>query len=108
MHRETKNLIWCARSESGQVTLTSAFDAGAKYGSTPTFRFGLDGLPRITKTNNRLRKYLPSSTEPTALTNRYLRSISRHLNSMPRKCFGYRTPAEVFESKLMEVQNRLE
>ncbi len=30
------------------------------------------------------------------------------LNSTPRKCLGYRTPAEVFESKLMEIQNWLE
>ena len=62
----------------------------------------------VENTNNRLRKYLPRSTEPTALTNRYLRSICHRLNSTPRKCLGYRTPAEVFESKLMEIQNRLE
>jgi IS30 family transposase len=62
----------------------------------------------VENTNNRLRKYLPRSTEPTALTNRYLRSICQRLNSTPRKCLGYRTPAEVFETKLMEIQNRLE
>ena len=62
----------------------------------------------VENTNNRLRKYLPRSTEPTALTNRYLRSISQRLNSTPRKCWGYHTPAEVFETKLMEIQNRLE
>ncbi|MGB0662105.1 MAG: IS30 family transposase [Mangrovicoccus sp.] len=62
----------------------------------------------VENTNNRLRKYLPRSTEPTALTNRYLRSICHRLNSTPRKCLGYRTPAEVFETKLMEIQNRLE
>ncbi|MGR3630380.1 MAG: IS30 family transposase, partial [Sulfitobacter sp.] len=45
---------------------------------------------------------------PTALTNRYLRSICHRLNATPRKCLGYRTPAEVFESNLMEIQNRLE
>ncbi|UWQ86266.1 IS30 family transposase [Leisingera caerulea] len=62
----------------------------------------------VENTNNRLRKYLPRSTEPTALTNRYLRSICHRLNSTPRKCLGYHTPAEVFETKLMEIQNRLE
>ncbi|WP_171169620.1 IS30 family transposase [Ruegeria sp. HKCCA0370] len=61
----------------------------------------------VENTNNRLRRYLPRSTEPTALTNRYLRSICHRLNSTPRKCLGYRTPAEVFESNLMEIQNRL-
>lgn len=44
----------------------------------------------VENTNNRLRKYLPRSTEPTA-----------------RKCLGYRTPAEIFETNLMEIQNRL-
>lgn len=61
----------------------------------------------VENTNNRLRRYLPRSTEPTALTNRYLKSICHRLNSTPRKCLGYRTPAEAFESKLMELQNQL-
>lgn len=62
----------------------------------------------VENTNNRLRKYLPRSTEPTALTNRYLRSICQSLNATPRKCLGYRTPAEVFESNLVAIRNRLE
>ncbi|MFC4732259.1 IS30 family transposase, partial [Salipiger abyssi] len=61
----------------------------------------------VENTNNRLRKFLPRSTEPTALTNRYLRSICQRLNATPRKCLGYRTPAEVFEAKLVDIQNRL-
>jgi IS30 family transposase len=62
----------------------------------------------VENTNNRLRRYLPRSTEPTALTNRYLRSICNRLNSTPRKCLGYQTPAEVFQTKLMEIRNQLE
>ena len=62
----------------------------------------------VENTNNRLRKYLPRSTDPTALTNRYLRSICQRLNATPRKCLDYWTPAEVFESRLMEIRNRLE
>jgi IS30 family transposase len=62
----------------------------------------------VENTNNRLRRYLPRSTEPTALTNRYLRSICHRLNSTPRKCLGYHTPAEVFQTKLMEIRNQLE
>jgi transposase, IS30 family len=62
----------------------------------------------VENTNNRLRKYLPRSTDPTALTNRYLRSICHRLNFTPRKCLDYRTPAQVFVTKLMEIQNRLE
>ncbi|MBW4708381.1 IS30 family transposase [Roseobacter sp. YSTF-M11] len=62
----------------------------------------------VENTNNRLRKYLTRSTKPTALTNRYLRSICHRLNATPRKCLGYYTPAEVFETKLMEIQHRSE
>ncbi len=58
-------------------------------------------------TNNRLQRYLPRSTEPTTLINRYLKSICRRLNSTLRKCLGDKTPAEVYESNLMEIQNRL-
>ncbi|MBN8190366.1 IS30 family transposase, partial [Salipiger thiooxidans] len=61
----------------------------------------------VENTNNRLRKFLPRSTEPTALTNRCLRSICQRLNATPRKCLGYRTPAEVFEAKLVDIRNRL-
>ena len=62
----------------------------------------------VENTNHRLRKYLPRSTDPTALTNRHLRSICHRLNSTPRKCLGYRTPAEVFESEIMVIRNGME
>lgn len=62
----------------------------------------------VENTHYRLRKYLPRSTNPTSLTNRYLRSIRHRLNSTPRKCLGYRTPAKVFESELLVIRNGIE
>ena len=59
----------------------------------------------VENTNNRLRRYLPRKADPTAFTNRYLRSICERLNATPRKCLGYRTPAEVFRAKLMEGES---
>jgi IS30 family transposase len=56
----------------------------------------------VENTNNRLRRYLPRKADPTAFTDRYLRSICGRLNATPRKCLGYQTPAEVFRTKLME------
>lgn len=56
----------------------------------------------VENTNRRLRKYLPRSADPSAITNRYLGSICHRLNATPRKCLGFRTPAEVFRDKLME------
>lgn len=57
----------------------------------------------VENTNNRLRRYLPRKADPTAFTNRYLRSICHRLNSTPRKCLGWKTPAEVFRTKLVET-----
>jgi len=57
----------------------------------------------VENTNRRLRRYLPRKADPSAFTNRYLKSICDRLNAQPRKCLGYRTPAEVFRDKLMEL-----
>ena len=57
----------------------------------------------VENTNRRLRRYLPRQTDPSALTNRYLRSICGRLNTQTRKCLGFQTPAEVFRQKLMEI-----
>lgn len=52
-------------------------------------------------TNGRARRFLPRDTDPTALTNRSLAAICQRLNATPRKCLGYRTPAEVFREKVL-------
>jgi IS30 family transposase len=31
-----------------------------------------------------------------------MKAICDHLNSTPRKCLGWKTPAEVFREKMME------
>ena len=62
----------------------------------------------VENTSNRLRRHLHRTTDPTILTPKRLRRICRKLNSTPSKCLGYRTPAEVFESRLLEIRNRVE
>lgn len=57
----------------------------------------------VENTNGRIRRYLPRHADPTALTNRYLKSICERLNATPRKCLGFRTPAEVFRNRLFET-----
>jgi len=52
-------------------------------------------------TNGRARRHLPRDTDPIGLTNRSLAAICRSLNTTPRKCLGYRTPAEVFREKVL-------
>jgi transposase, IS30 family len=95
------------------------FERGTEFSAWKHLKAGLGTVPwfcdpqapyqkvTVENTNNRLRNYLPRSTAQTALTNRYLRSICHRLNATPRMCLDYRTPAEVFKSKLIENRNRL-
>ena len=91
------------------------FDRGTEFTAWAHLKAGLGAIPwfcdpqspwqkgTVENTNNRIRKYLPRKTDPTAITERYLTSICDRLNATPRKCLGYRTPAEVFREKLMEA-----
>ena len=51
--------------------------------------------------NRRVRRYLPADTVLLTLADRSMRSICDRLNSTPRKCLGWRTPAEVFRQELL-------
>jgi len=93
------------------------FDRGTEFTAWQHLKAGLGVDPwfcdpqspwqkgTVENTNNRLRRYLPRKADPTAFTNRYLKSICDRLNATPRKCLGYRTPAEVFRAKLMEGES---
>jgi IS30 family transposase len=50
-------------------------------------------------TNGLLRQYLPKKTDFSLLTDWQLASYVWQLNSRPRKCLNYRTPAEVFHER---------
>lgn len=52
--------------------------------------------------NRRIRRYLPPDTVLLTLADRSMRSISDRLNATPRKCLGFRTPAEAFRDGLLE------
>lgn len=91
------------------------FDRGIEFSAWPHLKAGLGVDPwfcdpqapwqkgTVENTNRRLRRYLPRQADPSAFTNRYLRSICDRLNAQPRKCLGFRTPTEVFRDKLMEI-----
>lgn len=53
--------------------------------------------------NRRARRYLPPDTVLLTLSDRAMRSISERLNATPRKCLGFRTPAEAFRGELLEL-----
>lgn len=52
--------------------------------------------------NRRVRRYLPADTALLTLPERSMISICERLNATPRKCLGYRTPAEVFRTHLLK------
>ena len=45
--------------------------------------------------NGLIRQYLPKGTDLSAVSHQRVARIERSLNNRPRKCLGYRTPAEV-------------
>lgn len=58
--------------------------------------------------NRRARRYLPPDTVLLTLSERSMRSICERLNATPRKCLGFRTPAEAFRDELLEAGQRTE
>jgi IS30 family transposase len=47
-------------------------------------------------TNGLLRQFFPKGTDFTNVTPQELRRVETLMNNRPRRCLGYRTPAEVF------------
>lgn len=52
--------------------------------------------------NKRICGFMPSDTDLAAVSQRVLTQPARHLNDQPRRCLGYRAPAEVFMTHLQE------
>ena len=96
-----------------QARRSITFDRGFEFLAWPQLQAGLGVAtwycdPRSPwqkgtneNTNGRARRYLPRDTDPSALTHRTLTTICQQLNATPRKCLGYRTPAEVFRENVL-------
>ena len=56
----------------------------------------------VENTNRRARRWLPREIDPTTISESQLKSIYDGLNSTPRKCLGWKTPAEVFKEKVLD------
>ena len=52
--------------------------------------------------NGRLRKYLPKRFDHKGLSQDLLDKIEEKMNNQPRKCLGFRTPAEVFYNRKLQ------
>lgn len=65
--------------------------------SSPWQKGGIENM------NGRLRRSLPRSTDLSSLSAKTLQSIADLHNNTPRKCLGFKTPAQVFSSFFSSV-----
>ena len=56
----------------------------------------------VENTNRRARRWLPRDRDIGQLSDHDIREICDRLNATPRKCLGWKTPAEVFRAKMLE------
>lgn len=54
-------------------------------------------------TNGLLREYFPKGYDFNTITDEQLQAVVDQLNHRPRKCLGYRTPAEVYFSTMLHL-----
>ncbi|MFA1673806.1 IS30 family transposase, partial [Rhizobium mongolense] len=95
------------------------FDRGTEFSEWPYLQAGIGTQTwfcdpqspwqkgTVENTNGRVRKWLSREVDPLSISDGELRDICDRLNSTPRKCLGYRTPAEVFRKKLLAQMRRV-
>ena len=52
----------------------------------------------------RMRRFLPTKTNLNDISEQTLNAYAATCNNTPRKCLGYKTPAEVFKSQLLHFK----
>ncbi len=57
----------------------------------------------VENANARVRRHLPLASSEIERTPAALTALARRLNDTPRRCLGYRTPAEVFAANLASL-----
>lgn len=111
-------LIGVLQALPRQARRSITFDRGTEFTDWPYLRAGIGAETwfcdpqspwqkgTVENTNRRARKWLSREVDPLSLSDQELVAISNTLNSTPRKCLGYRTPAEVFRKKLLAQLRR--
>lgn len=59
--------------------------------------------PTVENTNRRVRRWLPRDTILLTIQQKELLGLAQRMNATPRKCLGYRRPAEVFREELAKA-----
>ena len=58
----------------------------------------------VENANGRLRRYLPRKTDLRQVSSEDILQVIQTCNNTPRKCLGYRTPAETFYKHLLHLK----
>lgn len=58
----------------------------------------------VENANARLRRFLPRTTNVEEISHQEIEMIAAICNNTPRKCLGYKTPAEIFYNKLLHFK----
>ena len=58
----------------------------------------------VENANGRLRRFLPRKTKTDEITQQEIENIAAICNNTPRKCLGYKTPAEIFMKQLLHFK----
>jgi len=58
----------------------------------------------IENMNGRIRRFIPAGTDARSFSNNDLQALAFSLNHTPRKCLGFKTPAEVFSAHLLHFK----
>lgn len=58
----------------------------------------------VENANGRLRRFVPSKTDPGSISHYDIRQIVAICNNTPRKCLDFQTPAEVFSAHLLHFK----
>ena len=94
------------------------FDRGTEFTDWPYLQAGLGAQTwfcdpqspwqkgTVENTNRRARRWLSRDMDPLELTEQNLIEVCNLLNSTPRKCLGFKTPAEIFRQKIMAGNRR--
>lgn len=106
-------LIGVLRSLPHHARRSITFDRGTEFTDWPYLQAGIGAQTwfcdphapwqkgTVENTNGRVRKWLSKDTDPLSIGDGDLKELRDRLNSTPRKCLGYRTPAEVFRKRLL-------
>ena len=90
------------------------FDRGTEFVSWPHLQAEIGTLTwfcdpsspwqkgTVENTNRRARRWLPRKRDIRSMSDDDIKEISDRLNNTPRKCLGWKTPAEVFREKMLE------